>query len=139
MDNKTEITIAPKDKKKRGWNKTTLWLTNSTILGEFILGEKASILHQYGQMGVDALAAATPKDTGKTAGSWYYDIGIDTNGLKITWRNSNENKGVNIAIILQYGHGTRNGGYVKGIDYINPALKSVFSDLADAIWTEVNE
>lgn len=96
------------------------------------------VLDRYGQEGVAALAAATPKDTGKTASSWTYEITQQKNGtLSITWKNTNINNGANIAIILQYGHGTRNGGYVKGVDYINPALKPVFDKLADAAWKEV--
>lgn len=95
------------------------------------------VLNEYGRIGVSALQNATPKRTGKTAQSWDYEI-ISNNGSDaIVWTNSNENKGVNIAVILQYGHGTRNGGYVVGIDYINPALKDVFNQLAEEVWREV--
>lgn len=95
------------------------------------------VLNEYGRIGVSALQNATPKRTGKTAQSWDYEI-ISNNGSDaIVWTNSNENKGVNIAVILQYGHGTRNGGYVAGIDYINPALKDVFNQLAEEVWREV--
>lgn len=95
------------------------------------------ILDQYGQIGVTALSAATPKDTGTTASSWKYDIIEKKNELSIIWSNENIVDGANIAILLQYGHGTRNGGYVNGIDYVNPALKPVFDRLADAAWKEV--
>lgn len=95
------------------------------------------ILEKYAQQGVTALSAATPIDTGMTAVSWSYKIIQNKGSLSIVWENSNINKGVNIALILQYGHGTRNGGYVKGRDYINPALKPVFDKMADAAWKEV--
>lgn len=97
------------------------------------------ILEKYGQMGVDALRDYTPKDTGKTANSWYYEIVTGRDELNIIWKNSNINKHVNIALILQYGHGTRNGGWVEGVDYINPALRSVFEALADEVWEVVTK
>ena len=94
-------------------------------------------LAQYGEQGVEALRNATPKTTGKTAESWSYEIREESGNVVISWKNSNVNKHVNIAVILQYGHGTRNGGYVKGIDYINPALKPVFDEIANSAWKEV--
>ncbi len=96
-----------------------------------------SILHRYGQAGVDALASATPQDTGTTAAAWNYEIVQNGSGYSIVWTNSNVVDGVNIAVILQYGHGTGTGGYVQGIDYINPALQPVFQQLADDLWKEV--
>lgn len=96
-------------------------------------------LEKCGREGVDALAAATPVDTGLTASSWSYEIQMDESSYGITWANTNVNKGVNIALILQTGHGTRNGGYVKGIDYINPALKPVFDKFAEDLWGEVTK
>lgn len=96
------------------------------------------VLEQYGREGVAALAAATPKDSGKTAASWEYEIVEKSGQISIIWKNTNVNKGVNIAVILQYGHGTRNGGYVQGIDYINPALRPIFEKIADAGWKEVS-
>lgn len=95
------------------------------------------ILNKYGQMGVDALSAATPVDTGLTAASWSYTIQNDGNTASITWTNSNVNKGVNIAIILQLGHGTGTGGWVEGRDYINPAIQPIFEQLAQEAWEEV--
>lgn len=94
-------------------------------------------LDQYAVLGVQALASATPVDTGETAMSWWYEIEITNDGATITWTNSHVENGVNIAVILQYGHGTRNGGYVQGIDYINPAMRPVFDSIAEAAWKEV--
>ena len=99
--------------------------------------EYMATLRLYGQQGVESLEQATPKDTGVTAGSWSYEIVKIDNGYTIYWRNSSTNDGVNIALLLQYGHATGWGAYVKGIDYINPALKKVFKDMADALWKEV--
>ena len=95
-------------------------------------------LDKYGQMGVDALTAATPKRTGLTAESWTYDITDNGEQLIISWNNTNVQKGYyNVALMIQYGHGTGTGGWVEGIDYINPALKPVFNKIADAVWMEV--
>lgn len=95
-------------------------------------------LRAYARMGVAALALNTPMDTGKTASSWDYEI-IDTGkSIKIYWTNSNRNDGANVAVLVQYGHATKNGGYVKGIDYINPAMGPIFDSIADAIWKEVS-
>ena len=90
-------------------------------------------LDQYGRRGVDALSAATPSDTGTTAASWSYDIQETSSGVTINWYNSNINDGVNIAIIIQYGHGTGTGGYVQGRDYINPALQPLFDQMSEAV------
>lgn len=95
------------------------------------------ILDKYAQMGVEQLRAYTPKDSGNTADSWGYEIEVSGNRKSIVFTNDNINKGVPIAIILQYGHGTRNGGYVQGIDYINPALDAIFQELANEAWEEV--
>lgn len=96
-----------------------------------------SILEKYAQQGVDALAAATPSRTGTTANSWTYKIDISKNAITLEWYNTNENKGVPIALILQYGHGTGNGGYIQGIDYINPAMQPIFDNIADAVFKEL--
>ena len=94
-------------------------------------------LKQYAQKGVDALASVTPKDTGLTASSWYYDITQTKNSIKIEWKNSNIVNGVPIAVIIQYGHATRNGGYVRGVDYINPAIKPIFDEISESIRKEL--
>lgn len=101
--------------------------------------EIRSILNKYGKKGVDALAAATPKDTGRTADSWEYEVTKTGTGYSISWNNRNVNNGVNIALILQLGHGTGTGGYVQGVDYINPALASIFEQMADEAWQEVSK
>ena len=95
------------------------------------------ILERYAQAGVNALSSATPVDTGRTAASWGYKITDSGSSYAITWTNSNIVDGVPIAIILQYGHATKNGGYVEGRDYINPALKHIFDNMADDAWKEV--
>lgn len=97
----------------------------------------SSSFDKYGKIGVEALREATPKDSGKTANSWYYEIQQGKDQVVITWLNSNINKGVPIAIILQYGHGTGTGGYVRGTDYINPAMTAVFEKIANDAWREV--
>lgn len=96
-----------------------------------------SILDKYGREGVAALSAATPIDSGKTASSWTYEIKDIKDGVTLTFNNTNIQNGVPIAIILQYGHGTRNGGWVEGRDYINPAIQPVFDKLANEAWKEV--
>lgn len=94
-------------------------------------------LDRYGQEGVNALSAATPSETGKTASSWYYTIENKNGSAKINFCNSNVRNGVPIAIILQYGHGTKNGGWVQGKDYINPAIQPIFDKIVDSAWKEV--
>lgn len=94
-------------------------------------------LDKYGQAGVNALAAATPVDSGKTASSWTYEITKTADRTVISWHNTNVNDNVNIAVILQYGHGTGTGGYVQGRDYINPAMRPVFDNIAESAWKEV--
>lgn len=100
-------------------------------------GDIFKALSRYGQRGVNALSSSTPKRTGKTASSWDFEVEMTSTSYSIVWTNSNTNKNVNIAVILQYGHGTRNGGYVRGIDYINPAMKPIFEQIADEAWKEV--
>ena len=94
-------------------------------------------LQKYAEQGVAALASATPIDSGTTANSWNYEIRQTKNSVSIYWTNSNVNKGVPIAVIIQYGHGTRNGGYVQGRDYINPAMRTIFDKIAENVWKEV--
>ena len=100
---------------------------------------KLGDLDKYGREGVAALSSATPVRTGLTASSWYYEIEHQNGSVSITFNNSNVNKGVPIAIILQYGHGTRNGGWVQGRDYINPAIQPVFDRIANEAWEEVTK
>jgi hypothetical protein len=100
-------------------------------------GDIYSKLHQYGKMGVDALSKATPKESGDTAKSWGYRIIKSRVNPGIEWYNTNVNDGANIAILIQYGHGTGTGGYVQGRDYINPAMRPIFDKIAEEIWKEV--
>ncbi|WP_300855636.1 HK97 gp10 family phage protein, partial [uncultured Clostridium sp.] len=94
-------------------------------------------LDKYGRAGVAALASATPVDSGLTASSWYYEITNKNGTATISFRNSNVQNGVPIAIILQYGHGTGTGGWVEGRDYINPAIQPIFDQIANNAWKEV--
>ena len=96
-------------------------------------------LDRYGREGVAALASATPVDSGLTASSWYYEIERGNESVTISFCNSNIQNGVPIAVILQYGHGTRNGGWVEGRDYINPAIQPIFDKIADDAWKEVTK
>ena len=96
-------------------------------------------LDKYGREGVAALASATPVDSGLTAQSWRYEITNRNGSATITFYNSNIQNGVPIAIILQYGHGTRNGGWVQGRDYINPAIQPIFDKIANDAWREVTK
>lgn len=94
-------------------------------------------LHKYGEMGVRALASATPVSTGLTAKSWAYEVRQSGRTWTLAWTNSNTANGVPIAILLQYGHGTGTGGYVQGRDYINPAIKPVMDRIAAEVWRTV--
>lgn len=116
---------------KGNFKKTDNWLK------KLLKRDYRSLMEKYAQEGVEALRANTPKDTGLTASSWSYEITQNDNGIVISWNNSNVNKYVNIALILQYGHATRNGGWVEGIDYINPSLQPIFDKMANAAWKEV--
>lgn len=113
------------------WKLTRNWFDRMTKL------DLALIMNQFGKEGVSALAAATPSKSGLTSKSWNYEVTRKGNNWKITWTNSNVNKGANIAVLIQYGHGTRNGGYVVGRDYINPAIRPVFDKIAQKAWKEV--
>lgn len=98
-----------------------------------------SILTKYGELGVQALSSATPVDTGNTAASWNYKITKEKDSVTITWSNSNVVNGIPVALLLQYGHGTGTGGYVRGRDYIKPALRPIFDKLAEELWKEVSK
>lgn len=96
------------------------------------------ILKRYGQEGVSALASATPKDSGKTAQSWSYRITQYDGGAKISWHNSNVSDGIPVAILIQYGHATKDGSYIQGYDFINPAIRPIFDKIAQNLWKEVS-
>lgn len=100
---------------------------------------RVSVLDKYGQAGVAALSSATPVDSGETANSWFYEIEHTSTSATITFCNSHINKGVPIAIILQYGHGTGTGGWVEGRDYINPAIQPVFDKITSEAWEEATK
>lgn len=118
---------------KGDFSKTDKFLEK--ILNIVKLGE----LDKYGEMGVEALSAATPKETGLAAGSWTYDIERTKEGTSIVWSNTDIEGGCNVILLLQYGHGTRGGTYVQGIDFINPAMKPIFDQIADEAWKEVTK
>lgn len=114
------------------WDDTENWLKRMSQ-GPSMFSQ----LERYGQAGVAALSAATPVETGHTASSWFYQI-IQTNGSwSIVWGNSHVQDGRQIAVLLQYGHGTGTGGYVAGRDYINPALRPIFDQLVAEGWKVV--
>lgn len=118
---------------KGDFSKTTRFLEKAKEAVH--LGE----LDKYGRKGVAALESATPVDTGLTAHSWYYEITNKNGTATISFYNSNIQNGVPIAVILQYGHATRNGGWVQGRDYINPAIQPIFDEIADSAWKEVTK
>lgn len=107
------------------WTRTKRWLSKAEKL------EIQEILNRAGKQGVDALRSATPVESGATAQGWYYELVKQRGGWAIHWCNSHVNQGVNIAVILQYGHGQHQGGYVQGRDYINPAMRPVFDKIAE--------
>jgi hypothetical protein len=103
--------------------------------------EQFKVLAKYGPIGVEALKGATPVDDGDTAAGWYYEI-VDKPGyFSIHWLNSNvvQPGNIPIAVLIQYGHATRNGGYVEGVDYINPAIRPIFDQMAADMWKEVTK
>ncbi len=92
----------------------------------------------FGRLGVEALRKATPKDSGETANSWEYEVERNRQETTISWKNTHiENGYFNVALGLQYGHGTGTGGWVEGRDYINPAMKSVFDNAEEVVWNEI--
>ena len=111
----------------------------TSYLGSVKKAVKVRDLDKFGKEGVAALASVTPVDTGKTANSWYYEIEQTQGSSTIRFCNSNIQNGVPIAIILQYGHGTRNGGWVVGRDYINPAVQPIFDEILKRAWGEVTK
>lgn len=116
------------------------WKKTEKFLGKASSGAFFRRLERYAKRGVDALSAATPVDSGLTAASWDYEIKHDHDTVSIVWTNSNVvDDWAVVAILIQYGHGTRNGGYVYGVDYINPAMRPIFDHIANAIWEEVKK
>lgn len=113
------------------------WTATKKFLTRLERNEIYKNLSRQGEKGVQALSSATPKDSGETANSWTYEVVVTNNNAQIIWKNSNINNGVNIAIILQTGHGTGTGGYVQGRDYINPAMRPIFDQIANEVWKEV--
>lgn len=100
-------------------------------------GEIYDNLDKYGRKGVNALASATPVRTGLTANSWNYRVIKSRTHPGVEWYNTNAVAGTSVAILIQYGHGTGTGGYVQGLDYINPAIRPVFDEIVDDIWRQV--
>lgn len=94
-------------------------------------------LERFAKKGVEELSKATPKDTGKTASSWYYEVTVNKSGIKIVWKNSNTTKNIPIAVLIQYGHATRGGTYVAGVDYINPVIKPLADEISEYIRKEL--
>lgn len=117
---------------KGDFNNTFTWLKSLNTKSEMIL-------HKYGELGVDALRAATPKDTTLASDSWGYTIERSGGSYKLVFHNYDIEGGYNVALLIQYGHGTGTGGYVLGIDYINPALRPIFDQLADEMWKEITK
>ena len=113
------------------FKKTEKFLSNAKTL------KIRQILEAYGRTGVSALMSATPVETGLTASSWGYEIHSSGGTWTISWTNSHMKGGVNIAVILQYGHGTGTGGYVRGRDYINPAMRPIFDKISSEAWKAV--
>ena len=116
---------------KGDWKKTKKWFA--------AMGKKDYLreLDRLGQQGVQALRSMTPVESGATAAGWYYEVVTTGGQAGIAWYNNHSNNGVNIAIILQYGHGTGTGGWVAGRDYINPAIKPVMDQIAENVWKAV--
>lgn len=108
-----------------------------TFFARMKKAEYPRILDKYGVMGVDALANATPVDTTETARSWKYRVVRDKTGWNIEWYNTNVVDGVQVVILIQYGHATGTGGYVVGRDFINPAIRPIFDKIADELWRQV--
>lgn len=108
-----------------------------TYLAKIQKAIKFRDLDKYGKEGVKALSQNTPVDSGITASSWYYEVKVTDGSAVIEFHNSNIQNGVPIAIILQYGHATKNGGFIQGIDYINPAIQPIFEKIAGDAWKEV--
>lgn len=115
------------------------WKRTSKFLNKMQNLFKSQSFDKYGRIGVIALESATPKDSGATANAWSYEIERKSGQVSIIWKNSNEPNGFPVAVMLQFGHGTGTGGYVRGIDYINPAMRPIFEEIAEDLWREVTQ
>jgi len=98
-----------------------------------------NILSDYAKRGVEALRAATPVESGETANAWDYEIVSGDGMTTLYFTNDHFENGVNVAVLLIYGHGTRNGGYVEGVDFVTSALAPIFYELADSMWRDITE
>ena len=96
-------------------------------------------LSKYGQQGVDALKSVTPIDTGETAASWTYSVYFNKDTIKISWYNNNQSERVPVVVLLQYGHATRDGRFIRGLDFVNPAIRPIFEEMSESIWKEVTK
>lgn len=114
------------------------WLKTAAYLQKQRDQDVFAVLEKYGQMGVQALASATPVESGVTAAAWYFEIVRRKGYYSIRWRNSHLEEGRPVAILLQYGHGTREGGYVQGRDYITPAIRPIFDQIEAEVRKVVN-
>lgn len=109
------------------------------FLNALLHGDQYHSLSIFAQRGVDALAAATPTETGETAAAWSYEIERNGSDVTIWWTNNHvDSEGTPIVVMLQFGHGTGTGGYVQGRNFINPAIEPVFNEIADSVWRAVN-
>lgn len=116
---------------KGNWNQTTAYLNR------MLSREHLAALQKFGPIGVSALASATPKESALTANSWTFETESRAGSFKMTWLNNNIHEGANVAILIQFGHGVRGGGYVQGRDFINPAMRPVFDQMAEEMWKAV--
>ena len=134
LEDKEDATLSGLNFKHKGnFNKTEKFF-NRMLKRDYL-----NILEKYGQMGVEALRKYTPSNSGKTANSWGYGIEQSDGKVTLYWTNSNENDGVNIAILLIYGHALQNGSYVQGVDFLDPALKPIFHQMSLETWKEVTK
>lgn len=122
---------------KVGWTVKGDFKNTEEFLKNTLKSNYISILHEYGQYGVQALAAASPVVTGRLASSWRYDVEETSSYVSLVFHNDDIEGGKNIALVVQYGHGTKSGYYVQGRDYINPAIQPILDDLAERCWKEV--
>ncbi len=121
-----EIKVSQKGRKTEEW------------LRKIARGDISAELSKFGEEGVRALSAATPKDTGETASSWGYRVKRTRKSVTIEWYNTHSDDGKTpVAVLVQYGHATGTGGYVVGRDFINPAMRPVFDKIANEIWKKV--